>query len=81
MKFLEGDRVELYNIPSMNGITGTICGRGPSAGVAHADDSNYPPGWGAYIIRVDDDYTNKIRSMGYNYSCVSITDACIRRIK
>ena len=77
MKFHEGDKVEIYNVPGgLSGMTGAICGR--VSGVEN--DEGMSPGWSTYIVRIDEKHIEDFKKLGYQYSCFGITDACIRRV-
>lgn len=80
MKFLENDRVVIYGTGALDGVTGTICGRGSTIASPLEDDTNFPAGWSAYIIKIDDEHIELLKQVDYHYSCIHITDSCIKRI-
>ena len=71
--FKEGTKVAIYNVPTMEGMRGTITGYS-------VPPNSYIAGFGAYIIAVDKEYYPQLRNLGYDYTSIVMTDACVREL-
>lgn len=67
----QGTRVTLFNIPDLSGMTGKICGK-------LLDPIPDFPGHGAWIILIDEIFHHILDDLGYEYTTLCITDACVR---